>query len=59
MFECLCVFMCYSILTVFVDCSLSTLALSETKSFCVYPSCPLIVEEIVDIVQICLSSPVI
>ena len=47
-----------SILTVFVVCSLSTLALSETKSFCVSPSCPLIVEEFVDMVQIC-SSPVI
>ena len=32
-FECLCVLMYCSILTVFVDCSLSTLALCETKIF--------------------------
>ena len=42
----------------FVGCSLVTLALSETKSFSVSPSCPLIVEEIVDMVQIG-SSPVV
>ena len=35
-----------------------TLALSETKSFCVSPSCPLIVEEIVEMVQF-LPTPVI
>ena len=52
-FECLNVLMFCSFLTVFVDCSLVTLALSEAKSFCVSPSCPLIVEEIVDLVQIC------
>ena len=41
----------------FVDCSLVVLALSETKSFCVSPSCPLFVEEIVDMVQICSLLP--
>ena len=46
-----------SILTVFVDYSLDSCA-ERNKDFCVSPSCPLIVEEIVDRVQIC-PSPVI